>query len=231
MAMRKIPLFELNEDVSSTLASKHRLPLEQQWVATFDGAYWKTTSFIGANSKEEATELATQSNKGDNTIDVLSLTDYLANNPGLLNHIVDSLPSKMGISNSGLCSRKKVKRNSTRGAAPVKTELSQGEIDIASGLNIHDVSGFFIDPPVSIDALKEALIEQASELSEEQINVLWKLIAGQLVMVELDANHDGDYSGVVGTGKKRWPYMIESAIDHDPYTVYMKYPIDFDTSY
>ncbi len=113
--------------------------------------------------------------------------------------------------------------------------LSEEDLDLVGACNIHTYGELFSDEYKTREDFDKAC-DSIEEDFEEEINpklrdLLYKLNQEKAVEIDMDPKHEGDYTGVIKKRNKEYPYAIETSIDHEPYTIKMKYPIDFDTEY
>lgn len=116
----------------------------------------------------------------------------------------------------------------------MKDQVTEQDIKNASFFNIHEISHYCGGKKQKVS--KQELVNWLHEIYDDvpyqdlQIESLIKILNSGAIKI-VDADHDGNYTGLYSTGGKNWPYQIDSSIDHMPYSIKMKHPIDFDTSY
>jgi hypothetical protein len=71
---------------------------------------------------------------------------------------------------------------------------------------------------------------EPAKYSDEQLGHVYDMIKENAVAWIHDVGY-GEYTGVYPTGQKKYPFALDSSIDHQPYRIKSKYPIDWDTSY
>lgn len=111
--------------------------------------------------------------------------------------------------------------------------ITKKDINNIENLNFHDLSELFDGKKhnLTLEELKNKMVENDVTINNKQLASLLKIINAGLVKWKDDANHEGNYTGLYQTKNKSWPWRIDTSIDHQPYSILMKVPIDFDTSY
>lgn len=114
--------------------------------------------------------------------------------------------------------------------------ITSADIKKVEGLSFHDFSGMLDGKKhnYSLEEIKKelgGLYDEDDMPSDDKLEAIRKVINAGVVKWKDEVRHDGEYTGLYQAKNKTWPWQLDTSIDHQPYSILMKVPIEFDTSY
>ena len=104
-------------------------------------------------------------------------------------------------------------------------------VQALEGFNIHTFNEIASEVEGGT-SVEDAAANWGEDVTPEQVEAIKWAVKNKVVkMKEGGQGTEHDVRDVMNSGNKKYPHMIEAQIDHAPYQIHMKHPIEFDTSY